>query len=95
MRIIYTTILLLISLSIIGQKQAKIKYNYSAYKSKEVKKNGKIEIKKISNDIENALNENLNERQKRVLEIYRNLNAKNQHKMNPIPVCEIPDVMRS
>ncbi|GGE14510.1 NAD(+) synthase [Psychroflexus salis] len=45
--------------------------------------------------VENASNENLNERQKRVLEIYRNLNAKNQHKMNPIPVCEIPDVMRS
>ena len=57
MRIIYNTILLLFSLSIIGQKQAKIKYNYSTYKSKEVKENGKIEIKKISNDIENALNE--------------------------------------
>lgn len=44
---------------------------------------------------ENASNETLNPRQHQVLEIYRNLNAKNQHKMNPIPVCEIPDVMRS
>lgn len=29
-------------------------------------------------------------RQKEVFEIYKRLNAVNQHKMNPIPVCEIP-----
>ncbi len=30
-------------------------------------------------------------RQKEVLEIYRHLNKINQHKMNPIPVCKIPE----
>ncbi len=44
---------------------------------------------------ENETSEALNERQNQVLEIYKNLNRKNQHKMNPIPVCEIPEVMRS
>lgn len=37
---------------------------------------------------------NLNNRQYQVLEIYRNLNQKNQHKMQPIPVCEIPEVLK-
>jgi NAD+ synthase len=32
----------------------------------------------------------LNERQKTVLEIYKRMNAANQHKMQPIPVCIIP-----
>ena len=32
----------------------------------------------------------LNERQLEVLELYRRLNRINQHKMQPIPVCEIP-----
>ena len=32
----------------------------------------------------------LSERQKEVLAIYRHLNKINKHKMNPIPVCEIP-----
>ena len=32
----------------------------------------------------------LSERQKEVLAIYRRMNATNQHKMRPIPVCEIP-----
>lgn len=32
----------------------------------------------------------LTERQNEVLRIYRRLNKANQHKMNPIPVCEIP-----
>ena len=36
----------------------------------------------------------LTERQKEVLEIYTRLNTINQHKMNPIPICEIPDEMR-
>jgi len=29
-----------------------------------------------------------------VLAIYRHLNAANHHKMEPIPVCTIPDVLR-
>ena len=32
----------------------------------------------------------LSEREKQVLAIYTRLNRANQHKMNPIPVCEIP-----
>jgi len=33
----------------------------------------------------------LSDRQKQVLEIYRNFNRINQHKMLPIPVCKIPN----
>lgn len=33
----------------------------------------------------------LNQREKEVIEIYRRLNRQNQHKMNPIPVCYIPN----
>jgi NAD+ synthase len=33
-------------------------------------------------------------RQKEVFEIYKTLNSANQHKMNPIPVCEIPEDFR-
>jgi len=33
---------------------------------------------------------NYTEREKKVLGIYKKLNASNQHKMNPIPVCVIP-----
>ena len=33
---------------------------------------------------------NLSDRQKEVRSIYTRLNRANQHKMNPIPVCEIP-----
>lgn len=33
----------------------------------------------------------LNERQKKVLEIYRRLHRVNRHKMTPIPVCVIPE----
>ena len=36
----------------------------------------------------------LNARQREVLAIYRRLNAANRHKMEPIPVCLIPDALR-
>jgi NAD+ synthase len=36
----------------------------------------------------------LNERQQQVLSIYKRMNAANQHKMRPIPVCEIPISMK-
>lgn len=39
-------------------------------------------------------NLDLNERQKKVLEIYLRLNKANQHKMIPIPVCEIPEDLK-
>ncbi|MGB0933464.1 MAG: NAD(+) synthase [Lishizhenia sp.] len=38
---------------------------------------------------------NLTERQQEVLTIYSNLNRANQHKMQPIPVCEIPSDFKS
>ena len=38
---------------------------------------------------------NLSERQKKVLEIYSGHHQTNLHKMNPIPVCEIPKSLRS
>ena len=33
-------------------------------------------------------------RQKEVFEIYKRFNTANKHKMIPIPICEIPDVLR-
>ncbi len=36
----------------------------------------------------------LDERQSEVLAIYQRLNAANRHKMEPIPVCMIPDALR-
>ena len=37
----------------------------------------------------------LSERESEVLAIYRRLNKINRHKMEPIPVCLIPDSMRT
>jgi len=36
----------------------------------------------------------LNDRQKEVLKIFRSFHAANKHKMDPIPVCVIPDEIR-
>lgn len=36
----------------------------------------------------------ISDRQTEVLKIYNKLNATNQHKMQPIPVCKIPDELR-
>jgi NAD+ synthase len=33
-------------------------------------------------------------REKEVLELYLRLNRANQHKMKPIPICNIPSVLR-
>ena len=38
---------------------------------------------------------NLIDREKEVFQIYSRLNANNQHKMNPIPVCEIDESLKS
>lgn len=35
-------------------------------------------------------NNKLNNRQTKILKIYKNLNKKNQHKFNTIPICKIP-----
>ena len=39
--------------------------------------------------------ESLTKREREVLAIYQKLNKQNQHKMQPIPVCTIPDELRS
>ncbi|WP_127844373.1 NAD(+) synthase [Psychroflexus aestuariivivens] len=38
--------------------------------------------------------DDLTERQREVLSIYKRLNAANQHKMQPIPICEIPKELK-
>jgi NAD+ synthase len=50
------------------------------------------ELEWAMNYIENG--ENLSIRQREVLVIYQKLNRQNQHKMQPIPVCIIPDDLR-
>ena len=37
----------------------------------------------------------LSEDKKKILKTFRNFNKANQHKMQPIPVCEIPDELKS
>ena len=36
----------------------------------------------------------LTERQREVMVIYQRLNSANKHKMEPIPVCEVPDAIK-
>lgn len=38
--------------------------------------------------------EDFNGREKTVFEIYKRLNTINQHKMNPIPICKIPEIYK-
>ena len=38
--------------------------------------------------------EDFSDREKVVFEIYKKLNSANQHKMIPIPVCEIPKALK-
>jgi NAD+ synthase len=49
-------------------------------------------MKFISNPHDFSL---LNERQRAVLDIYTKMNKANQHKMNPIPVCIIPEELKN
>ena len=43
------------------------------------------------NDNPNVTEEDLSDRQREVLRIYRSFNRANKHKMLPIPVCMIPE----
>ncbi len=53
------------------------------------------ELEWIMRFIENSKDTSvLNERQKVVFEIYTRMNKANQHKMNPIPVCLIPEELK-
>ena len=53
------------------------------------------ELEWAMNYLEVNSQDSLSERQKKVLEIYSGYHQKNLHKMNPIPVCEIPKSLRS
>ena len=44
--------------------------------------------------IDSSSDDELSSRQQTVLDIYKRLNAANQHKMQPIPVCHIPDSIK-
>ncbi len=46
-------------------------------------------------NIDETEHTNLNTRQQEVLKIYNKLNQANQHKMQPIPVCEIPEEFKN
>ena len=48
----------------------------------------------MENDHVTSSDKNLTKRQREVLEIYRKMHAANKHKMEPIPVCTIPDSLR-
>ena len=52
------------------------------------------EIEKIMEYVNKNSKRKLNKREKEVLSIYKNFHSKNLHKMNPIPVCEIPNNLR-
>ena len=45
-------------------------------------------------DAKGFLTEDFNDGEKEVFRIYKSRNAANQHKMNPIPVCTIPEIYK-
>ena len=49
------------------------------------------EIEFVMNNLDLISNKNITNRQKKVFELYKNLNNRNKHKMIPIPVCKIPE----
>ena len=53
------------------------------------------ELEWAMNYLEVSSENNLSDRQKKVLEIYSGHHQTNLHKMNPIPVCKIPKNLRS
>ena len=53
------------------------------------------EIEFIMKNIDKKSKKVLTTRQEKVYEIYKNLNSKNKHKMNPIPVCKVPPSLKN
>jgi len=53
------------------------------------------EIEFVMKSIELKSKETLTIRQEEVLELYRNLNSKNKHKMRPVPVCKVPKALKN
>lgn len=52
------------------------------------------ELEWAMNYLESAMDEDLTPRQKQVLRIYERFNSANQHKMRPIPVCQVPESVK-
>lgn len=53
------------------------------------------ELEWAMNYVEKKQSKELNKREEEVLHIYKKLNTANQHKMQPIPVCEIPEILKN
>ena len=53
------------------------------------------EIEFIMKNFDEKSNKNFTSRQDEVYQLYKNLNSKNKHKMNPIPVCKIPESLKN
>ncbi len=53
------------------------------------------EIEFVMRNLEVKSNKIFTDRQKEVYQLYKNLNNKNKHKMNPIPVCKIPQNLKN
>jgi len=57
-----------------------------------------IQIGATYKDLEWAMdfngNRKTNDKEQRILEIYKKFNAQNKHKMSPIPICKIPTILR-
>jgi len=53
------------------------------------------EIEFIMKNFDEKSNKIFTNRQEEVYQLYKNLNSKNKHKMNPIPVCKIPDNLKN
>ncbi len=52
------------------------------------------EIEFIMKNFDKKSNKIFTNRQEEVYQLYKNLSTKNKHKMNPIPVCKIPDSLK-
>jgi len=53
-----------------------------------------VELEWAMHYLASSRKESLNERQKKVLSIYNGFHTANKHKMDPIPVCLIPDGLK-
>ena len=53
------------------------------------------EIEFVMNTLEKKSNKTFTVRQEKVYQLYKNLNRKNKHKMDPIPVCKIPKNLKN
>ena len=53
------------------------------------------EIEYVMKNFGKNSNQKFTTRQKEVLQLYKILNRKNKHKMDPIPVCKVPKYLKN